>query len=530
MKSAHGEEAPTSLTCYCEKHLPPEYSEIRLQSLSAEQSDNSESSPLHRQKTLTASKSARAHAKSYDVGAPLVPAIVVKRILNYTSKLTFRKKEHFILLLCKFWSLKREARRGAPLLKRLHLEPWTSGKSSEMEIDNEARQGHLEHLQRLREDLLRVKQMADLARKRENVRFWQCEATHQILSSCFFPHEDALHQIFDRIISLDKSSFFKSPVSRLIAPDYYNVVKRPMCWDMMEQKLNRHEYWDVQAFKDDVHLVLENAVLYNKPFTPFHKAATRMMTTVLPILADLDNIAISVEERYGPPPEHTGSSLSNAEADALIVDVEATDSPSLSGLQGPIGDLEPSLARIEALQTSFLQDAVPFVLDGPDILQTLFSFDLPKTKPHEPTPPPSPPPLSPQPLPAPKVPQRRQQSKKSTADTELDHLSGFRAPRATRSSSAATASFLSSVNGDSDAEVPITPKRTSSRRGSSVHVEEPPMMDDVSSQKSFANFDSGWILPDGSKRVRKATAELTPPPPSKRLKIGELSIVALGLG
>jgi hypothetical protein len=46
--------------------------------------------------------------------------------MQYTAKINFRKKLEFVLLVCKYWSLKREARRGAPLLKRLHLEPWTA--------------------------------------------------------------------------------------------------------------------------------------------------------------------------------------------------------------------------------------------------------------------------------------------------------------------------------------------------------------------------------------------------------------------
>ena len=68
------------------------------------------------------SKSARAYAKTYRIGPPLVPAIVTSRLTEYISRISLRKKQIFILSVCKYWSLKREARRGAPLLKRLHLE------------------------------------------------------------------------------------------------------------------------------------------------------------------------------------------------------------------------------------------------------------------------------------------------------------------------------------------------------------------------------------------------------------------------
>ena len=40
-------------------------------------------------------------------------------------------------MICRYWSLKREARRGAPLLKRLHLEPWTANAASKVQTEEE---------------------------------------------------------------------------------------------------------------------------------------------------------------------------------------------------------------------------------------------------------------------------------------------------------------------------------------------------------------------------------------------------------
>jgi len=70
----------------------------------------------------TSNKSARAYKKTYSSGPPLVPAYVFDRVMAYTSKVKMAKKPAFISMVCRYWSLKREARRGAPLLKRLHLE------------------------------------------------------------------------------------------------------------------------------------------------------------------------------------------------------------------------------------------------------------------------------------------------------------------------------------------------------------------------------------------------------------------------
>lgn len=73
-------------------------------------------------KTAVTSKTARAHAKSYRPGPPIVPQIIVNKLLDYVQKVSLGKRQPFVERLCRYWSLKREARRGAPLLKRLHLE------------------------------------------------------------------------------------------------------------------------------------------------------------------------------------------------------------------------------------------------------------------------------------------------------------------------------------------------------------------------------------------------------------------------
>lgn len=67
-------------------------------------------------------KSARAYAKTYLPPPPLVPAKILGDIAEYVAKMPGRKKKELIELVGRYWSLKREARRGAPLLKRLHLE------------------------------------------------------------------------------------------------------------------------------------------------------------------------------------------------------------------------------------------------------------------------------------------------------------------------------------------------------------------------------------------------------------------------
>ena len=69
-----------------------------------------------------AAKSAQAYSADFTPNAPVLPAYIINVVINEVAKINMRKKNHFIEDAARYWSLKREARRGAPLLKRLHLE------------------------------------------------------------------------------------------------------------------------------------------------------------------------------------------------------------------------------------------------------------------------------------------------------------------------------------------------------------------------------------------------------------------------
>ncbi|EMD39343.1 hypothetical protein CERSUDRAFT_112983 [Gelatoporia subvermispora B] len=493
MKASQGSEAPM-LTCYCERHLPKEQQEIRQKALASEQPDGENSD--NQLSDTKSSKTARAYAKTYKPGPPLVPHIIVERIMQYIGKVTVRQKREFVLLVCKYWSLKREARRGAPLLKRLHLEPWTASVSTQQQTD-EDKAIKLEFMKRLRQDLETVRLLTDLSRRREARKRDQAEAIQDVFSHFLFSHEAPLRMAFERITGLDRQDYFRNPVSKVDVPDYYDIIRHPMCWSVIDRKLDNHEYLDLQELKDDILLVVDNAVTYNQPGTPFYRAAQRIKTAAEPILADLDRLVPSPQDHSVP--EHS------------------------------VGDLEPPVHLLSLLLSEdAIKDDINLILDAVP-LDSLCSYELPRLKP--------PPPPKPKRNRKADI-ERKRLEREAERQALLDASPGFRAVRHTRRAVAAAAAGTSGQEqpaeenatpavGEPKAEVaesggiavvtsPATAKRKHRVTIASSRPDIPPMVEEVDNQQSFKMFDQGWILPPDQRRGGRAPIERTPLPPPKK--------------
>lgn len=49
--------------------------------------------------------------------------------------------------------------------------------------------------------------------------------------------------------SLDRQQYFAHPVSIKDVPDYLDIIKQPMSWDEIDERLETHAYNDLAEFQ-----------------------------------------------------------------------------------------------------------------------------------------------------------------------------------------------------------------------------------------------------------------------------------------
>ncbi|EPB87506.1 hypothetical protein HMPREF1544_05700 [Mucor circinelloides 1006PhL] len=298
------------LKAYCDRHTPRDYKETvdvdanlaaaqqwfidhkrgmpRRRYVDEEEEDAFDYS-VQQQKTklLPTSKAARAHQHQYTAGAPIAPEYVLDKLENLqcVRQAKIKKKSNLIASICRYWSLKRESRRGAPLLKRLHLEPWTAS-SSELKQSEVEKAQKASSMMSLRADLEKVRMLTEQVQKRERHKLDRVRKQKAYLEMILYPVEFIVHPILRQLMAMDKKEFFKYPVPLELAPDYYDVIQEPMSFSEIQEKLALHQYSTVDEFEYDLNLIWKNCLFYNKKETLYYKLAQKLEKQAEELLAE----------------------------------------------------------------------------------------------------------------------------------------------------------------------------------------------------------------------------------------------------
>jgi NuA3 HAT complex component NTO1 len=140
-------------------------------------------------------------------GAPVVPAVVFNTVETSLARFTIRKRKEFVERACRYWTLKREARRGAALLKRLQLQ-LESFSSMEITRRNFASMGaagrprlerRIEFAELLQKDMAHLTGLTAEVREREELRLREVEVLRDLVDTVYFPVPKLLVPILRKV-------------------------------------------------------------------------------------------------------------------------------------------------------------------------------------------------------------------------------------------------------------------------------------------------------------------------------------------
>ncbi|KAL2201407.1 hypothetical protein P885DRAFT_26478 [Corynascus similis CBS 632.67] len=182
-------------------------------------------------------------------GAPIIPQAVFDLVESALARFPIRKRKDFVGEACKYWTLKREARRGAALLKRLQLQMETFS-SMELTRRNFAAMGpsgkarldrRVEFARGLVSELDKLTELCKLVEERERLKLEMAELEAEMVNTCYFPIYKLLLPALERAFFLDKG-VFKHGLQDL------------------QTKMNRRYYVTTLPFTSDLCRIIMNGI------------------------------------------------------------------------------------------------------------------------------------------------------------------------------------------------------------------------------------------------------------------------------
>nr|CAB3226170.1 bromodomain-containing protein 7-like [Phallusia mammillata] len=83
----------------------------------------------------------------------------------------------------------------------------------------------------------------------------------------------------------DPHEIFKFPVNDIIAPGYSSVIKYPMDFSTMKNKIVTNRYDNLDEMKADVEQMVENCCIYNKEDTIYYQMAKKLLASATKIFS-----------------------------------------------------------------------------------------------------------------------------------------------------------------------------------------------------------------------------------------------------
>ncbi|KAM4645826.1 bromodomain and PHD finger-containing protein 3 isoform 2-T2 [Amazona ochrocephala] len=293
--SINGTTFTVRKTAYCGSHSPPgtvkkgssaagaEGQEASVKEEAEEEANSGPPKGSLKKNQLRLRQKIKKELGDVTNGRSSLPMVTVTQIPSYRlnkicSGLSLQRKNQFMQRLHNYWLLKRQARNGVPLIRRLHshLQSQRNAEQKEQDEKTSAVKEELKYWQKLRHDLERARLLIELIRKREKLKREQVKVQQAAMELQLTPFNVLLRTTLDLLQEKDAAQIFAEPVDLNEVPDYLEFISNPMDFSTMRRKLESHLYRTLDEFEEDFNLIVTNCMRYNAKDTIFHRAAVRL--------------------------------------------------------------------------------------------------------------------------------------------------------------------------------------------------------------------------------------------------------------
>uniref|UniRef100_A0A8C7S156 Bromodomain containing 1 n=1 Tax=Oncorhynchus mykiss TaxID=8022 RepID=A0A8C7S156_ONCMY len=274
-------------TAYCGAHTPNSSVRRPLTIYEDAKPQNGLCSPLKGEKmrganALTKGRKRKSKKVEPEEEVPpvAVPSFPPQRLNTILNRVSMQKKKVFVELALNYWTLKRQARNGVPLIRRLQSSQQSHQKTHaaqpESEEESRALKEQLKEWHCLRHDLERARLLLELIRKREKLKREEMKLQQSLLEVQLTPFSILLRSVLEQLQERDQSLIFAQPVDIKEVPDYLDHIKNPMDFSTMRKRIDDQAYSNLDDFESDFNLIIFNCMKYNCKDTFFHRAAARL--------------------------------------------------------------------------------------------------------------------------------------------------------------------------------------------------------------------------------------------------------------
>ncbi|XP_040209291.1 bromodomain-containing protein 9 isoform X3 [Rana temporaria] len=178
------------------------------------------------------------------------------------------------------------------------------------------------------------------------------------------PIQQLLEYFLRQLQRKDPHGFFAFPVTDQIAPGYFVIIKHPMDFSTMKDKISANEYKSITEFKGDFKLMCDNAMTYNRPETVYYKLAKKLLHTGFKMMSKERLLALKRSMSFMQDMDFSQQAAILGDEDTTVED-PTPEVPIPAPVEMTKKSKKPSKEVIRVIEDdqSLLQDGLPSLQD-----------------------------------------------------------------------------------------------------------------------------------------------------------------------